>query len=190
MLIRTWFRRALVAAALSAVACGAMACSSSTEEPVGTTSSSLTVAPLGARDRSAFTKQAGSALRADKGGKFTKNGVVYAAAPGAAGRWGFAVIEADGSLSGFRFVDAKSTAPKSDASGVRPATLHALDDQGGGGGGGSACNQSACNAATSAAAAAFADFVAASDDEWTALAFGLVWYAREVDKENACSSCG
>lgn len=193
MNLATWFRRALTVVALSAVAAGAAACSSSeATDPVGTTSSSLTVRPLAARDRAALAAQAGGeTLHLEKGGKIDKAGVVYAAAPGASGRWGFGVVAKDGTISGFRLVDvaaagADNAAGAGAAGGVKPATLHTLDDQIGG----SSCDQGACNAATSAAAAAFADFVAASDDEFTALVYGLVWYSREVDKENACGSCG
>ena len=189
MLDTTWFRRALRAFCLAGAAVAAPACSSTgADDPVAKTSSSLTVAPLGAREKTALAARAGGeSLRLDKGGKVTKDGVVYAAAPTASGRWGFAVVDENGTASGFRFVERKGDASQG-TGGATTSKVHTLADVNGGGGPGS-CDYGGCAAANSAAASAFADFVIAADDEWTALFYGLIWYTREVERENACRSC-
>ncbi len=184
MSIHNALRSLLTCFVVTAAVAGAAACAAPTDAPVGTTASSLTIAPLGARERSVMRAKAGSAFHLDKGGKLTKNGRTYAAAPNGSGTWAFAELDEQGNTTAFQLVDTKAAAT---SGGVSTASVHVLDDMTGGGS--SSCDYGACQSATSAAISAYGDWLSTVGDDFVGLAYGLKWYQAEVDKKNACGGC-
>jgi len=178
--------RAALLVSFAASALAMTACSAPVEQPVGKSSSPLTIVPLGAHERAVLSKHAGRTLRLDEGGMRDVGGTVYAGASDGHGTWAFAQLDPNRSDARFQMV---TTEPALGIGAATKSSVHVLDFDPGAGGGGS-CDYSACRSATASARDAKVEWLSnVGSDDLVALVYGLRWYQLEVEKENACGGC-